>query len=61
MSSLRKFPGHLLKIKPKLDQPHVTSVNILEKHRAFLEENGLSLSAVTREAIDNMMKAKGRK
>lgn len=35
---------------------HVTSVNITEKQREFLEKNNLNLSKITRERLDELMK-----
>ena len=51
----QNFPSHLIRTKPKTEKTHVTSVNIREDQKQFLEENGLNLSAVTREAIDALM------
>ena len=44
-------------LRPK-DPMTVTSVNIRESQKKFLKDNGIELSAVTRDAIEEIIKAK---
>ena len=49
-----------LKRKNKVEQKIVTTVNILKTQKDFLDKNGLNLSLVVRDAIDDLIKNKNK-